>query len=198
MRRGDHAGRIVTEVGSPAGSRGFSLVAENEIYRGDVITVVTGEFLTPEGKTITRDIVRHPGAVSVVPVDGDEIVLVRQYRAAAGREILEIPAGKRDVEGEPPETAAIRELEEEVGFTTGRLVELSRFYNSVGFSDEYSYVYLATDLQPVPTDRQGPEEHHMTIERLALEEVGAAITDGRIEDAKTVIGLLAALRFLGR
>lgn len=177
---------------------GFKPLSETEIHRGHVITLVRSEFLTPDGETISRDIVRHPGAVAVVAVDGDEVVLVRQYRAAAGREILEIPAGKRDVVGEPPERAAVRELEEEVGFTTDHVVELSRFYNSVGFSDEFSYVYLATDLSAVPTDRQGPEEEHMSIERLPLDEVEDAIFSGRIEDAKTVIGLLAALRYLGR
>ncbi len=185
-----------SSVARPDG--GFSFVGETQIHQGFVISVVDGEFLTPEGDTIRRDIVRHPGAVAVVPIDGDDVVLVRQYRAAADREILEIPAGKRDVEGEPPEAAALRELEEEVGFTTDHLVELSRFYNSVGFSDEYSYVYLATDLVPVANNPQGPEESHMTIERLPLDEVGQAVSDGRIEDSKTVIGLLAALRHLDR
>ena len=179
-----------------AGSGEFVHIADTEIYRGHVVTLVTGEFRTPEGEPITRDIVRHPGAVSIVPVDGSDVVLVRQYRAAVGREILEIPAGKLDIDGEPPEVAAVRELEEEVGFTTDHLVHLSSFYNSVGFSDEFSHVYLATELSEVPTDRQGPEEAHMTIERLPLADVAGAVADGRIEDAKTVIGLLATLRHL--
>ena len=134
----------------------------------------------------------------MVPVDGDEIVFVRQYRAAVHKELLEIPAGKRDVVGEPPEQTAVRELEEEVGFTTDSVVKLARFFNSVGFSDEESHVFLATDLRPVPSDRQGPEEAHMTIERVPLDEVADWVADGRIEDAKTVIGVLAALRHLGR
>ncbi len=180
------------------GTGGFVHVSEREIHRGFVITLVDGRFLTPEGETIERDIVRHPGAVAVVPIDGDHVLLVRQYRAAVGREVLEIPAGKLDVDGEAPEVAAVRELEEEVGMTTPRLIHLSSFFNSVGFSDEYSHVYLATDLTPVPTDRQGPEEAHMAIEGMPVGEVAEAISDGRIEDAKTIIGLLAALRLLGR
>jgi len=188
----------VTDPARSDGSDGFARVSEREIHRGFVITLVEGHFLTPEGQSISRDIVRHPGAVAVVPIDGDEVVLVRQFRAAVGREILEIPAGKLDVDGEAPDAAAVRELEEEVGFTTPHLTHLSSFFNSVGFSDEYSHVYLATDLVPVPTDRQGPEEAHMAVERLPVGEVAAAITDGRIEDAKTIIGLLAALRHLDR
>ena len=101
--------------------------------------------------------------------------------------------------GEPPVDTALRELAEEVGLTTATpLVPLARFYNSVGFSDEYSHVFLATDLESVPHDRQGPEEQHMTIERWPVDSVAGAIAEGEIKDAKTVIGLLAALRHLGR
>lgn len=182
----------------PRSPVGFRSLSERVVHEGAVITVVSGEFETPDGQIIQRDIVRHPGAVSVVPVVGDEVILVRQYRAAADREMLELPAGKRDIPGEPPEMTAKRELIEEIGCSAGSLVRLATFYNSVGFSDEYSYVFLATDLKEASINRQGPEEEHMTIERLSLDSVVAAITDRRIEDAKTVIGLLMALRYLGR
>lgn len=168
------------------------------IYEGVIFKVVSGEFETPDGQVIQRDIVRHPGAVTVVPVVGDEVILVRQYRAAVDRELLELPAGKRDVPGEPPETTAKRELIEEVGYSASSLVLLATSYNSAGFSDEYSYVFLATDLEKASTNRQGPEEQHMTIERLALDDVVGAIAEQRIEDATTQIGLLLALRYLGR
>lgn len=187
----------MTDADTPSPS-GFRFVAEREIHHGHVIRVVEGDYLSPDGEPMRRDVVRHPGAVSVVPVDGDDLVLVRQYRAPAHKELLEIPAGKRDVVGEAPEVTAIRELEEEVGFTTDEVVPLARFFNSVGFSDEYSHVFLATNLRPVPLDRQGPEEAHMTIERVPLADAAEYVADGRIEDAKTVIGVLAALRHLGR
>ena len=188
----------MTEPG-PRSASGFRRLSEREVHEGWAIDVVVAEFETPEGEIITRDIVRHPGAVSVVPLDGDDFVLVRQYRAAVEDDLLEIPAGKRDVAGEPPETTALRELAEEVGLTTRTpLVPLAEFYNSVGFSDEYSYVFLATDLEAAPLDRQGPEEQHMTIERWPVDSVAAAIARGEIKDAKTVIGLLSALRHLGR
>ncbi|MDW3218772.1 MAG: NUDIX hydrolase [Acidimicrobiales bacterium] len=188
----------MTEPG-PRAASGFRRLGEREVHEGFAIRVVVAEFETPDGEVISRDVVRHPGAVAVVPLDGDEIVLVRQFRAPAEEDLLEIPAGKRDVPGEPPAETALRELAEEVGFTTSTpLVLLSEFYNSVGFSDEYSHVFLATDLEPVPLDRQGPEEEHMTIERWPVDEIPGGLADGRIKDAKTVIGLLAALRHLGR
>ncbi|MEZ5244658.1 MAG: NUDIX hydrolase [Acidimicrobiales bacterium] len=188
----------MTEPG-PRSASGFRRITERRIHQGWSIDVVVADFETPDGEIVSRDVVRHPGAVAVVPLDGDDIVLVRQYRAAIEQDLLEIPAGKRDVADEPPETGALRELAEEVGFTTSTpLVPLVEFYNSVGFSDEYSYVYLATDLEPVPLDRQGPEEQHMTIERWPVDSIAAAIADGDITDGKTVIGLLAALRHLGR
>ena len=182
----------------PRSPSGFRSLGERTIHQGVVFTVVSGDFETPDGQVIQRDIVRHPGAVSVVPVVDDEVILVRQYRAAIGEEILEIPAGKRDVPGEPPETTAKRELIEEIGYSSDSLVLLATVYSSAGFCDEYSYVYLATDLQKAPMNRQGPEEQHMTIERLALDDVVAAIAERRIEDATTVVGLLMALRHLGR
>ncbi len=182
----------------PRSASGFRRLRERIVHEGYVISLVTGEFETPDGDVIERDIVRHPGAVAVVPLDGDDVILVRQYRAALELDLLEIPAGKRDVVGEAPEVTAVRELEEEVGLTTAEMVPLVRFHNSVGFSDEYSHVFLATGLSPVPFDRQGPEEAHMTIERMPLADVAAAIADGRITDGKTIIGLLATLRHLGR
>ncbi len=187
----------MTEPG-PRSPSGFRRLRERELHAGHVITLVEGEFETPDGEVISRDIVRHPGAVCVVPVDGDDVVLVRQYRAAVEKDLLEIPAGKRDVVDEPPVLTARRELAEEVGLRADEMVPLATFYNSVGFSDEYSHVFLATGLHPVPLDRQGPEEAHMTIERVPLDEVAAAVSAGRIVDAKTIIGLLAALRHLGR
>ena len=183
---------------APASSAGFRKLGEREIHKGFVISLVEGEYEAPDGSRILRDVVHHPGAVAVVPVDGDEVVLVRQYRAALDAELLEIPAGKRDVAGEEPHVTAIRELEEEIGFTTDSVVPIARFYNSAGFSDEYSHVFLATDLRPVDVDRQGIEEEWMTIERVLLNDVSGLIAAGEIEDAKTVIGLLAALRHLGR
>jgi ADP-ribose pyrophosphatase len=144
-------------------------------------------------------VVHHPGAVSVVPVidDGAAVLLVRQYRAAVDRELLELPAGKRDVDGEAPEVTAGRELEEEVGQRAGRLEKLAEFLNSPGFSDEHSFVYLGLDLEPCASSLQGVEEEHMTVERVPLHQVPELIASGAIEDAKTIIGLCLARQALG-
>ncbi|MEM8704955.1 MAG: NUDIX hydrolase [Actinomycetota bacterium] len=185
------------EPGSTSES-GFTYIGERLLHQGFVISVAQGEFETPEGERITRDIVHHPGAVAVVAVDGDDVILVRQYRAALHADLLEIPAGKRDVAGEPPDLTAARELEEEVGLRPLGLELLTGFHNSVGFCDEYVHIFLATEFESVETAHDGPEEAHMTIERWPLDDAVAATTDGRITDAKTQIGILTAARRLGR
>ena len=162
-----------------------------------MISVAVGTFEGPAGETFERDIVRHPGAVSIVPVDVDRSVLmVRQYRAAIDADLLEIPAGKRDVEGEPPEETARRELEEEVGMRAGRLQKLAEFYNSPGFSDEHSWVFLAQDLEASAISAHSPEEQAMTVERVVLDEVPILIASGRLVDAKSIIGLCLAREVL--
>ena len=181
---------------TPGGSAsGFRRLDERVVHDGHVITLAVGTFEAPDGTTFDRDIVHHPGAVSVVPLHDDgTVTLVRQYRAALDLDLLEIPAGKRDVAGEAPELTAERELAEEVGLRAARLEPLARFVNSAGFSDELSHVFLATGLTEVGTDLQGVEEQHMTIERIALADVPAMIADHRLLDAKTVIGLLLTLQ----
>jgi ADP-ribose pyrophosphatase len=111
-------------------------------------------------------------------------------------ELLEIPAGKRDVEGEPAEGTARRELEEEVGMRAGRLDKLAEFYNSPGFCDEHSVVFLARELEACRSSAQGVEEQHMTIERVALAEVPELIRSGQLLDAKSIVGLTLARALL--
>ena len=159
-----------------------------------MISLVVAEFEAPDGERFEREIVRHPGAVSVVPVldDGATAVLVRQFRAPIERDLLEIPAGKRDVHGEPPAQTAHRELEEEIGMRAGRLELLAELAMTPGFSDEHMTIYLARDLTATAPATQGIEEQHMTIERVALADVPALIRGGEIADAKTIMGLLLA------
>jgi len=126
----------------PEGS--FTPGSETTLHVGHTIRLVEAAFTSPTGHAFTREIVRHPGAVSVVALHDDgTVVLERQFRAALGRELLEIPAGKLDVEGEDPAAAAARELAEEVGLAATTWTRLGSFYNSPGFTDEHSITYLA-------------------------------------------------------
>lgn len=177
---------------------GFSREHERSVHEGAVIDVAVGTFRAPDGSTFERDVVRHPGAVSVVPLTADgDVVFVRQYRAALDRVLLEIPAGKRDKPDEPPELTAGRELEEEIGRSAGRLALLAEFHNSPGFSDEHSFVFLATELTEVADDRQGIEEEHMVVETHPLASVPDLIASAELTDAKSIIGCLLALRAVG-
>jgi 8-oxo-dGTP pyrophosphatase MutT (NUDIX family) len=168
----------------------FRKVSETEVFRGSLVQVAQSRFVGPDGSEFERDVVHHPGAVVVVPLtDSGTVLMVRQYRAAVEGDLLEIPAGKRDVQGEPTEVTAARELAEEVGRRPGRLDLLARFHNSPGFTDELTWLYLARDLEPVPVDHQSAEERFMTIEEVSLGEVPAMVSRGEIMDAKSIIGL---------
>ena len=173
---------------------GFSIVGSEVATSTGYLEIERLEIQAPDGSHHERSVVRHPGAVSVVAVEpsGTRTLLVRQYRASIDRELLEVPAGKRDVDGEPPAVTAARELDEEVGHRPGRLVKLAEFHNSPGFCDEAVWVFLGMGLTEVPPHRQGPEEEAMVVHRVPLTEALAMIADGRITDAKTVIGLTLA------
>ncbi len=175
---------------------GFRKLDERIVWTGTLVSAGTGTFVDPDGNEFERDIVHHPGAVVVVPVIDGDVILVRQYRAAIDGELLELPAGKRDVTDEPVELTAHRELEEEVGMKAGSMLQIAEFYNSPGFCDEHSFLFLATELTPCATSFQGHEEQHMTIERVALDTVPALIAAGELVDAKSIVGLLVAREHL--
>ena len=177
---------------------GFRKVGERRIHDGVVFGVVDSTFASPDGRLVHREVVRHIGAVAVVPVEGSEVVLVRQFRVPVEEELLEVPAGRRDVAGEAPEDTARRELAEEAGLGCSSLVELGSFYNSPGFCDELSYVYLASDLHPVPRQPDGAEEEWMTTVRVPIDAALEMIDRGAIRDAKTIIGLMLAARRMSR
>ena len=171
----------------------FEAVAEDVVYESRLLRVARGTFRAPDGSTFERDVVHHPGWVAVVPVTDDgHVVCVRQYRAAVGRWLLELPAGILDVDGEPPEVAARRELAEEAGLAAENLELVATVHNSPGFADEKGLVFLATGLREVPLSPQGVEEDHMEIVRVPLADAPRLIAEGEVTDAKTVVGLLLA------
>lgn len=169
---------------------GFRYLDETVLYQGHVIDLVRTRHEGPDGTPFEREVVRHPGAVAVVPLDDDgTVVLVRQYRATIDEMVIEIPAGKRDIADEDLELCAQRELGEEVGLVAGRLELLVRFHNSIGFCDEESFIYLATHLGTTDSAPQGIEETHSEVLRVPLEEALAMISKGEITDGKTILGL---------
>jgi 8-oxo-dGDP phosphatase len=179
----------------------FHRLHERIVHKGHIWHVSVAEFEGPNGERFERDVVRSPGSVGVVPVLFDaegnaSVVLVRQYRPVLDRWLLEIPAGMRDVDGEPPEETARRELQEEAGLTAGEVVPLITFEPSGGMTDSVCTVYLATHLEAAPDERHGPEEQAMEREVLPFAEAVRQAVSGEITDAKTVIGLLLAERRL--
>jgi len=174
---------------------GFRSLGERTLHQGHIFRLVDAQFEAPDGSTFSRDVVRHPGAVAVVPVIDDHVVLVRQYRAALDAVMLEIPAGLRDVEGEALAETAQRELIEETGMQAGSLVHLADVHNSIGFCDERITIFIGRDLEPrerPPTD--SPEEQHMEILQVPVHELPGMIASGEITDAKTVVGVLGLLQ----
>lgn len=164
--------------------------ARTEIYRGRVIRLDVDTVTLPNGTTADLEIIRHPGAVAVVPLKDDgTVLLVRQYRHAAAGYIYEVPAGKLDP-GEKACECAGRELEEEIGRRASRLTPLLSFYTTPGFTDEVIHLFLATGLTP-GTQKLDRDEVLKVVE-MPLDEAMQRITDGTIRDAKTIIGLQTA------
>lgn len=165
-------------------------VSSQEIFKGKVIKVQVDTVRLPDGNTAKREVVKHPGAVVVLPLtDKKEVVLVQQYRHATGEILLELPAGKRDM-GEDPLTCARRELEEETGFRASQLRVLSSFYTSPGFCDELIYLVLAKGLLKGKACPDAGE--FIDVVTLPLDEAVRMVLDGEIKDAKTGFGILAS------
>jgi ADP-ribose diphosphatase len=165
-----------------------------EVFRGRIF-YVTVDTVVEGDVTYQREVVHHPGSAVIVPVFGDgTIALVRQYRHAAVRYLLEFPAGTLN-RGEAPEEGAARELEEELGFVAGRMEKLSEFFVSPGFCEEKMWLYMATEL--VETKQRLEHDELIEVCRLPLSQALEMITDGEIQDAKTIIGLLLAAPRIG-
>lgn len=175
------------------GVDGFTQLDQELRYSGYAIDVFSTVWRAPSGEEFQRDIVRHPGAVAVVAVTDDGgIVMVRQFRTPLGRELLEIPAGIRDVDGESDEDTGRRELREEAGLIAERVDHLVSLDTAVGFCDERIEIYLATGLSATDPDAQGAEEELMTVEVVPLADIDARIAARDITDSKTIAGILMA------
>jgi len=159
------------------------------LHEGRNFDFLVDEVELPNGHVTQRDIVRHPGAVAIVPILGDgRVALIRQFRYATGKTLLEIPAGTLE-QGEPPLECAARELREETGYEAEALEPLLSCFMAPGYSDEVIHFFVARGLRVVGDDPEIDEE--ITLELHCLEEVRRMIEENIIEDAKTIVGILS-------
>lgn len=170
-------------------------ISSRRIYDGRVIKLDVLDVELPDGQNSKREIVKHPGAVAIVALDDQRnILMVRQWRMAAGRAMLEIPAGTLDP-GEEPLVCADRELQEETGLRAGKLEPLGAFFVAPGYTTEKIHLFLATGLTEsrLPMD----DDEFIELVRIPLEEAVRRVVAGEIEDGKTITGVLRAARLHG-
>lgn len=175
----------------------YKTLSERVAWQGVIFAVSEEELELPDGTVVSREVVRHPGAVGIVAVHEGDVILVEQYRQPVRQLLLEIPAGKLDAD-EGPEACARRELAEETGFVAGELIKLGEYYTTPGFSDERFHMFLASDPSPGPASPDGHEETHMRVHRVPFEEAFRDAAHGRIQDGKTLGGILMAHAYLER
>ncbi len=169
-------------------------LSRREIHNGRIVRLSVDTVRLPNGRVHELEMIRHPGAAAVVPVlDDGNVILVRQYRYATGGWLLEVPAGKLDA-GEPPETCAAREVEEETGYRVGKLDSLGWIWTTPGFTDERIWLYLARDLTASTQDLQ--QDEVLSVVTIPLEEAVGKAARGEIADGKSVAALFRASRAL--
>lgn len=160
-------------------------IAEQTIYEGKVIDLKIEEVELPDGNKSKREIVRHPGAVAIIAITPDnKILMVRQYRKALDRVIVEIPAGKLE-KGEEPRTTAERELLEETGYQANDITFLTSFYTSPGFADELVHLYVTEAIEKGDGTVTGDDDEFIDVLEISLEEAQKMLVDQQIFDAKT-------------
>jgi len=172
----------------------FEIIRSDKIYQGRVFGVRCDQVSLPNGKSVELDIVEHPGAVVLVPVDDQSnLWFVRQFRHAGRVELLELPAGSLEP-GEPPEACALREVREEIGMAAGHIEKIGEFYMAPGYSTEFLHVYLATDLRPSPL--AADDDEFLSVETIPIRQVFEMVEAGQIHDCKTLASLYLARPFL--
>jgi ADP-ribose pyrophosphatase len=167
------------------------IVSTESIYDGRVVKLDLVQVELPDGARGQREVVKHPGAVAIVALDGDDVLLVRQFRLPAGRVLLEVPAGTLEP-GEEPLACAERELQEETGYRPGKLEPIGGLYTAPGYTSEYIYLFIATEL--TESRLAGDEDEFIELARMPLREALNRIDGGEIVDGKTITGLLLAAR----
>lgn len=162
-------------------------IRSEPIYQGKVITLQVDTVKLPNGGEATREIVRHPGGVSVLAIKDGKMLVVEQYRKPLGKSQVEIPAGKLDKGAEDPLEAAKRELEEETGYRSDHLQHICSYYTSPGFADEIMHMYFTDQLEK--SEMNLDDDEFLVCEAITLDQALAYIREGRISDAKTVMAV---------
>jgi len=172
----------------------FETLHTQSVYHGRVFNIRVDTVRLPDDRVMQLDVVEHQVSVALLPIDTEaQVWFVRQYRHAAGQNLLELPAGTLDGD-ESPEDCARREAREEIGMAVGNLQELGGFFLTPGYSTEYLHVYLATDLHPAPLEADADE--FLSVEKIPLQQVFRLVESGQIHDAKTLAALFLARNFL--
>jgi ADP-ribose pyrophosphatase len=167
-------------------------ISTQRVYEGRAVKLRVDTVKKPNGKITTREIVEHPDAVAVVVLDSkDRAILVRQYRKAVGKTLLEIPAGGVDP-GEQPINTVRRELQEEIGYLPNKIDKLGGFYSAPGYCTEFLHLYLATYL--IPSKLEAEDTEDIEVVRVPLTKISDLIASGDIADAKSIAGLLRVMR----
>jgi len=166
------------------------VTGRRRVFEGRALNLRVDTVSTPDGRDTTREIVEHTPVVAVVVAEGDEIILVRQYRDPVDEDLLEVPAGGIDP-GETPEAAVKRELAEEIGYEPRCVTRLGGFYSAPGFCTEYLYLFLATDLTPKRLHAEDTDA--ISVVRVKRKDIPGLIQRGEIKDAKSIAGLLQYL-----
>ena len=169
-------------------------ISSRQVFDGVVVKLFVDEVELPDGKKSVREVVRHPGAVCVIPVtDKGEVIMVRQYRYAFGQPLLEVPAGKLEP-GEDPLEAAMRELEEETGTVAKSIEHIGELYTTVAIIDEKIQMYLATGL--TYKNAHPDDGEFLEVEKIPLDTLVSMVMNGEIKDSKTQISILKAHKIL--
>jgi ADP-ribose pyrophosphatase len=172
----------------------FELLRSESLLKGRAFAIRRDWMKTPDGRETKFDIIEHSGSVVILPIDADgNLLFVRQYRHAAGQDLLELPAGTLE-EGEDPAVCAAREIREETGFAAGRLEKIGEFYLAPGYSTEFMFVYLARDLTHNPLEADADE--FLSVEKIPLADAILMAERGEMPDAKSLAALLLARKHL--
>lgn len=170
-------------------------IKQEEIYKGKIFSLWGGQVSLDNGEVAVREYIKHSGGVAIVPVIDENVILIRQFRISIERELIELPAGRLEP-NEDPLSCAARELEEEIGYRSNKLIPIASYFASVGNSNEMMYLFLALELDK--TERRLESDERIREVMIPLEKIKQKLENQEFEDSKTIIGLRETLAYFER